>query len=504
MPRLYSLEKPKTHEVEVLNEEIRKYEKIRPRLTFNFPLNTNRQNALELIKFGIRDEKDEENLLKLLESEDFVEFEIGIALLSKIEKFYSNNIENKILNLLFRFLEEIVKSYNRLSEKEFQRKISIIQSIIKNTAHIFKEKTTPVLINNIKEIINNKEKLLSPDFFSKKRRWEIITNTIFILNDINESDKALSIIDEIISKIKFKEIQLEDIPYEFKINLIEILGSIFQKFPEKNLLILPYLEILKKDKDKNIKEKASQVLKNIKRAIRENKLQQNQGFFEKNKEIKKYYPWLLSTKKPLFATPEIEQLIDKIKKIEKIVKELQEEFGDDFIGIIILGSTAKGYSKKESDIEYSIVALEHNMFQIRNRFKELALEYKLNIETYFDLQVYLNKDIFNEERFGAGVNNFMESEIISGNISCLFQGLFFGDFKKLAEIQKKLIKLLTPEKWDETRREIFLEETELKKAQLRYNLSEEEFLKIQQVIALLRIPPSYDEMVKLLEKRNLK
>jgi len=56
-----------------------------PPLTFSFPLNERRKDALEMIYHPekIREEK----VLGLLESEDFVEKRIGVELVSKVKEF---------------------------------------------------------------------------------------------------------------------------------------------------------------------------------------------------------------------------------------------------------------------------------------------------------------------------------------------------------------------------------------------------------------------------------
>lgn len=77
----------------------------------------------------------------------------------------------------------------------------------------------------------------------------------------------------------------------------------------------------------------------------------------------------MATRKPLFATPETKDLIEKIRKLERISERLKKEFGDDFVGIIIFGSTAKGYRLEESDIDWGIIAKNE---KVPERFREIA------------------------------------------------------------------------------------------------------------------------------------
>jgi len=55
--------------------------------------------------------------------------------------------------------------------------------------------------------------------------------------------------------------------------------------------------------------------------------------------------------------------------------------------------------------------------------------------------------------------------------------------------------------WDKIRRTIMSEETDLSKAALRFGIPDEEVEKIKICAILLRVPPSYDEMIEIVEKR---
>ncbi|MGB9680771.1 MAG: HEAT repeat domain-containing protein, partial [Minisyncoccia bacterium] len=197
-------------------------------------------------------------------------------------------------------------------------------------------------------------------------------------------------------------------------------------------------------------------------------------------KFKKFgYKYLLATQKPLFATRETEQLTERIKKLQEITKNLRDEFGDKFIGLIILGSIAKGYSAEESDLDWGIIAKDE---KISDQFRKMAKSFKL----------------FRREYYYAAVN---EKDEILSNQDILFCGLFFGHFNKLKKLQKNALEKMDKDQWDVIRRKIMKEEINLLKMAQRFAIEEEELKKIEQFACLLRTPPPYEEALEIVRKR---
>jgi len=199
------------------------------------------------------------------------------------------------------------------------------------------------------------------------------------------------------------------------------------------------------------------------------------------------YKYLLSTQKPLFATPYTKELADRIKKLQEIVQELKNEFSDKFIGITVFGSTSKGYflggdPKSHflgSDLDWGIFAKDR---KVSREFQNMAK--KKSLQLCHEHYTKISRD-------GK----------ISGNKDVLFYGLFFGDYEKLRELQRIAIQNMNKGEWDDVRLGIAIYETSLYKAAERFDITEEELKKIDLFAILLRVPPPYDETIKIIERR---
>ena len=84
MPKVYSLEQPDQEKVERLNRELREHPEVKPRLTFPFPLNENRRNAMTMLESGKANLLE---VLRLFNSNDFVDREAAIFLIETITDF---------------------------------------------------------------------------------------------------------------------------------------------------------------------------------------------------------------------------------------------------------------------------------------------------------------------------------------------------------------------------------------------------------------------------------
>lgn len=456
MPKFFSLEQPPKEEVKKLIKELHKYSpELKPRSAFVFPLNENRKDALEMIE---TDEFNEEKVMKFLESDDFIEKQAGLYFFSKIPK---------------------------LSEENYAKALAIIEQMGGNKGGDIQEAMTQARVKIIIET-KGKEDLSILEQMSKDKNRDVQEAAIQALGNLGE--KALLILEQKqISKDEDEDIREAAAQAKVKI-IIETKGK--QALPALEQMsrdlgggrhvqraaaqarvkiiietegkkALPILKQMNKDKNWYIQEAAAQALKKAKGA--------------------KEHKWLLATRKPLFATPHTKELAERILKIQEIVKNLKEKYKDDFVGLTIFGSTAKGYFTKrlfhQSDLDWGIIARKK---EVSEEFKKMAKSLYLCFEHY------------------VGMN---EKYQIQQNEGMLFYGLFFGDYTKLLEIQKEFLENTSKEKWDEIRKDILENETHLYKAEERFGLTKEEMEKIIQTTALLRVPPSYEETLKIVGKR---
>ena len=230
-----------------------------------------------------------------------------------------------------------------------------------------------------------------------------------------------------------------------------------------------FLKNLTKSKDWWVKKEAEQALEEIS--------PRKEAAQEKQKEMpEKGYPWLLATRKPLFATPFTQELATRILELDKIEKKLREKNGDKLVGIVVYGSTAKGYLKSASDLDYTVISEDP---QVVKQFKKLAE----------------SLDLCPVHDHWVGP----EEGKISGYVNALFTGIFFGQRKKLLEYQKKYLTQIDEDGWHKIRRIIMIAESSILRAQRVLGLKERE--KIEEAIALLRTPPPRKKALEIINQR---
>lgn len=199
---------------------------------------------------------------------------------------------------------------------------------------------------------------------------------------------------------------------------------------------------------------------------------------ELGEEDQKGYSSLLATRKPLFATPDTKFLLDRLNDIQLFYNQLREELGNEFIGIVIHGSTSKGYVSSTSDIDCCIIG----------RTQEAAFHARKLIRHYFPESC-------------VGYIEVREDGETEGDLRSLYSGLFFGNASTLRNIQKATFDSLDEGRWEKIRRKIFLAESYIEKAGERLNIKKKGMTKIRQISALLRVPPPYEETKRILERR---
>ena len=187
---------------------------------------------------------------------------------------------------------------------------------------------------------------------------------------------------------------------------------------------------------------------------------------------------LLSTHQPSLAAPYGKAISKQILKLEHTAQDLRKKFGDLFIGVSVFGSTAKGYAHSKSDIDWGIVSTDQRPVRY---FQEKMSN---SLDSYYGFDIRVNKD-----------------NRVSDHPDILFHGLFFGNHQKLAKLQQKTLEGVNENKWDKIREKILEDETNLNKAAERFNMKDQELDKIKQLAALNRVPPTYQEVLKLVHSR---
>ncbi|MEM0360579.1 MAG: HEAT repeat domain-containing protein [Candidatus Diapherotrites archaeon] len=183
---------------------------------------------------------------------------------------------------------------------------------------------------------------------------------------------------------------------------------------------------------------------------------------------------LLATRKPFAATTHLKEILERTSTLKNIASQLKQEFGEQFTGITVFGSTSKGYAQPTSDIDYAIIATNPKAAQ---RFQEIARQKKLPLC---------------KEHIHVNPTNTGDK-----NTAFLFCGLFFGDRTALKTAQKNAFEKMTPWQWNEIREEIHKKETFLEKAFERHQISEKQKQRLK-AAAALRTPPPHQEMKKQL------
>lgn len=446
MPKFFSLEKPKKEEVEEINQELKEFPELKPRLTFNFSLNENRRDALEMI--NRESEIDSEKIMQLIQSSDFVERNAGLYLISQKPDF-SEEDKKEILQILDGMVQDRDEDVKKVAlrakvnlvlmaqDEESLEKISKDKDWMVREAAIqvfgsFGDKYLPILERMSKD---------DKDLYVKElARAQVL---------INRGEKSLPILEKM----------SRDKHFSVRESAIEILGQIGKKS-------LPILEqMMLKEEDDYLRDLISTTLNNLK-ILSES-----------------FHKWLFATQKPLFATPFTKELSEQIIELENISRLVKDKFGNDFIGLTIFGSVSKGYANKKSDLDWSFIA----------KNKEASKCFNDLVKSSSNLRPCVFGGRYN---VGLGAGDPIEQ-----HQDALFYGLFFGDRKQLLKLQKEVLNNISEEDWDKIRKQILEHETNLNKIAQRVEIKNSELEQIRQASALLRVPPPYNETLKMFKSK---
>jgi len=214
------------------------------------------------------------------------------------------------------------------------------------------------------------------------------------------------------------------------------------------------------------------------------KIEQERNKFFKHDKKTKLSEKLLSSRKPLFATTHVSELAKKILLLDDVSKILQEKYKDKFIGFVVFGSTSGGYSLPKSDIDYMLTGLKAEDKKNHDEFKSLIRD--LNLKPCPLYSKYVDTETLEENML---------------HTSQLFQGLFFGNRKKLLELQKQVLKKINETNWNRIRKGIANVETNLEKATERFKIKDKKLRQIKTNIAILRTPPPLKEAREIINRR---
>jgi len=177
---------------------------------------------------------------------------------------------------------------------------------------------------------------------------------------------------------------------------------------------------------------------------------------------------LLGTAEAHLAAKELNMLAERLDAIKRITELVRREFGGKFTGVLVLGSTSKGYVEYGSDLDFRVLGSA----AARRRFLELALKENLAGGKLHDIEK-------------AGAFN-------------LFTGLFFGDRKGLLRIQRKTANSLTEEKWGSFISSI-RDNDSIANGMVRHLVPPSEDERLQVSAMLTRLPPTLRETRALLK-----
>ena len=127
--------------------------------------------------------------------------------------------------------------------------------------------------------------------------------------------------------------------------------------------------------------------------------------------------------------------------LNRLVRIMEEEFGDDLVSVVLFGSVARGDNRKDSDVDLLIVVknLPKDSMLKRIRLFEEKVEDKLNLEQYWKEGYYISlspilKTPEEAERFSPLYLDMTQDAVILYDKD----GFFKGVLDKLRERLKEL------------------------------------------------------------------
>lgn len=194
---------------------------------------------------------------------------------------------------------------------------------------------------------------------------------------------------------------------------------------------------------------------------------------------------LLWGMKPLFASADTSNVVSILNQCGDLVKKLSEEFGDTLLGIIIYGSTGEGYRTPFSDLDATLI--------VRDTRKARILVKKFDSRIKRDP---FSKTIVVDEQMRLSIPR---------QLAYLFQGVFLGNKRTLDKIQLATLSAMDSDSWDSVRRDInnmLAGNHTVQRLTERHELGDSDEFIIEVLRRLIRIPPTYNRTLELLNNRS--
>jgi len=190
---------------------------------------------------------------------------------------------------------------------------------------------------------------------------------------------------------------------------------------------------------------------------------------------KAIFDYAVGLEEPALSSPYLKEAQQRLADLSDISQQLAREYKESYAGLIVLGSTEKGYFIPESDLDFAVMGKSSG---IRTRFIMLAEKKLIPVD----------------EESGY----FLQAGEVTGkNAHFLFSGMFFGDRGRLREMQRQVLGRMKSEEWDELRTVVIREEMLMDKLS-RFNFTPDEIRKVERLRTVLYAPPEFETMKKQL------
>lgn len=525
-----SLWPPTLEGVKGLGKELSEYPEFKPKLTFFFPLDRERKEAIKALRTG---EIKQDMVFNLLESDDFVKRDAGMYFLDKIKGFSKESIaklqsiledkkwteknselaeklkvkiiletkKDKALDTLIKIAQDGDKEAKAaavwgLGELGDENALPVLEKLFQVGQPDFTYRTAEAKAKIVLKSQGEKSFPLLTEVFLKSKPWPIQLATAEVFGTLNNK-KSIEVLKEInLTELQMQESvrKYESVKQAITQSITKIIKNITEKEGEK---AMPWLKEKCRDKNESVSQPAARTLTQLiikkEGEMADEVLKETfEGYDEKIREAvdfeKNKHAWLLGTQKAIFATAYSKKLTKNLLELEKISSKLKEKFGDKFIGLNVFGSASKGYSKGK-DIDFGVIAdfeVIAEKFGVLKAFDDLT-----SGDIYYEM---LDETIVDE-------NDILVNKAFPSN---LFSGLFIGDYRRLTKIQKKFLESVNKDRWTWDRtREIMIDNelNNFEKLAERFGLTNEELENLKWATILARIPLTYEETRKIIDKR---
>lgn len=428
-----------------LNEELRRFPDFKPEATFVFPLSSGRHHVIEAISNNDLVGKD--FILGLMASDDFVEQDAALYFLCQVK-----NIKDEFGQDVDRVVDFIQENPGNDSNED----VSKIRYKL-----MFESNTQEALERSASRI-----DAISQSFRSSQED--------FTYDDARKEETGIAYSLRFGGPDAIPELEnilLKSVTLESRAVAVHSLAAI-NGGKEVLLKLLNDGKLHDFFGDSPAESEAIKVLFGNSKVGNKVGLDELQG-----------YRKLITSRKPLLASGNLEFLDHRFLALDQIAMSLEQEFGDKFSGIIIMGSTTRGYAQETSDLDAVVLGSDP---QIADKFKNMADQHQIKVCTYCFMQIDDKND-----------NNLEQTEK-------LFTGIYVGNREKLLRFQQQILSKIDQEYWDGMRGLILKVNTDLTKLAVWLSVKDEEKDKIKTLIELNTVPPPLELARVAIENRKVR